>query len=64
MKEASYAADLVINGEDTDNVLMHEVHDRVILDNNSLPPESGLLDAGSIRPSDYQPAQINYLTEM
>ncbi len=32
MKEASYAADLVTNGEDADYVLIQQVHDLVILD--------------------------------
>jgi two-component system, OmpR family, response regulator len=32
MKEASYAADLVTNGEDANYVLMQQVHDLVILD--------------------------------
>jgi two-component system, OmpR family, response regulator len=32
MKEASYTADLVTNGEDADYALIHEVHDLVILD--------------------------------
>jgi two-component system OmpR family response regulator len=32
MREEGYAADLVTNGEDADNVLMQEAHDLVILD--------------------------------
>jgi len=40
MKAASYATDLVTNGEDADNALMHEVHDLVILD-LGLPRISG-----------------------
>ena len=32
LKDARYAVDLVTNGEDADNVLVHEVHDLVILD--------------------------------
>jgi len=32
LKDARYAADLVTNGEDADNVLVQEVHDLVILD--------------------------------
>jgi two-component system, OmpR family, response regulator len=32
MREEGYAADLVTNGEDADNVLIQEVHDLVLLD--------------------------------